>query len=56
MYRAGVKMIGKPHFTQLYDCAGKCAFTERNIRSGYRKTSLYPYDLNIVLVTIDVRR
>jgi DDE superfamily endonuclease len=53
MYRAGVKMIGKPHFTQLYDRARKCAFTERNIRSGYRKTGLYPYDPSIVLGTID---
>ena len=53
MYRAGVKMIGKPHFTQLYDRARKRAFTERNIRSGYRKTGLYPYDPNVVLDTID---
>ena len=28
-------------------------FTERNIRSGYHKTGLYPYDPNIVLDTID---
>jgi hypothetical protein len=54
MYRAGVKMIGKPHFTQLYDRARKRAFTERNIRSGYRKTGLYPYDPNTVLNTIDL--
>ena len=53
MYRAGVKMIGKPHFTQLYDRARKHAFTERIIRSGYRMTGLYPYDPNIVLDTID---
>jgi hypothetical protein len=53
MYRAGIKMIGKPHFTQLYDRARKRAFTERNIRSGYRKTGLYPYDPNVVLDTID---
>jgi hypothetical protein len=53
MYRAGVKMIGKPYFTQLYDHACKCVFTERNIHSGYRKTGLYPYNPNIVLVTID---
>ena len=46
-------MIGKLHFTQLYDRARKRAFTERNICSGYRKTGLYPYDLNIVLDTID---
>jgi hypothetical protein len=53
MYRVGVKMIGKPHFTQLYDRALKRVFTERNIRSGYRKTGLYPYDPNVILDTID---
>ena len=49
-------MIGKQHFTQLYDCACKRAFTERNICFGYCKASLYPFDPNIILVTIDVRR
>ena len=53
IYRAGVKMIGKSHFTQLYNRAHKRAFTERNICSGYRKTGLYPYDPNIVLDIID---
>ena len=50
---ASLKMIGKLHFTQLYNRAHKRMFTEQNIRSGYCKTSLHPYNLNVVLDTID---
>jgi hypothetical protein len=53
MHHVGVKIIGKLHFTQLYDHTCKRAFTKRNIYSGYHKTGLYPYNPNIILVIID---
>ena len=49
LYRGGVKLIGKPHFTQLYDKARRRAFTERNIRSGWRRAGLDPFRPEVVL-------
>jgi hypothetical protein len=46
-------MIGKLHFTQFYNRAHKRMFTGQNICSGYCKTGLHPYNLNVVLDTID---
>jgi hypothetical protein len=47
--RAGVGIIGKPHFTYLYDRARKEAFTPRNIRSAWSKSGLFPFDPSRVL-------
>ncbi|OGE47263.1 hypothetical protein PENARI_c052G08478 [Penicillium arizonense] len=47
--RAGVKTIGKPHFTYLYDRARNEAFTPRNIRSAWSKSGLFPFDPSRVL-------
>ncbi|KUL81896.1 hypothetical protein ZTR_09528 [Talaromyces verruculosus] len=48
-YRGGANAIGKPHFTYLYDRARQTALTRRNIRSGWAKTGLVPFDPNRVL-------
>lgn len=42
--RAGVGIIGKPHFTYLYDRARKESFTPRNIRSAWSRSGLFPFD------------
>lgn len=47
--RGGVKIIGKQHFTLLYDQARQVAFTPHNIKSGWAKTGLFPFDPNKVL-------
>jgi hypothetical protein len=52
LYRGGANHIGKLHFTLLYDRARQKAFTTRNIRSGWKKTGLNPWNPNIVLDTI----
>lgn len=49
MYREGANTAGKQRFTSLYSRARKSAFTERNIRSGWAKTELLPFDPNRVL-------
>jgi hypothetical protein len=35
LFRGGANMIGKQHFTLLYDRARTVAFTPRNIKSGW---------------------
>jgi hypothetical protein len=42
-------MIGKQHFTLLYDRARTVAFTPRNIKSGWSKTGLFPFNPDKVL-------
>ncbi|PIA82972.1 hypothetical protein CB0940_12205 [Cercospora beticola] len=42
--RGGVGTIGKEHFTYLYNPARERAFTSRNIRSGWAKAGLFPFD------------
>ncbi|GIZ48193.1 hypothetical protein CKM354_001126400 [Cercospora kikuchii] len=42
--RGGVGTIGKEHFTYLYTPARERAFTSRNIRSGWAKAGLFPFD------------
>lgn len=49
LYRGGANAIGKPHFTYLYDRARQAALTRRNIRSGWARTGLVPFDPNHVL-------
>ncbi|KAJ6016491.1 hypothetical protein N7540_011082 [Penicillium herquei] len=53
--RAGVSNIGKPHFTYLYNCARKEAFTSRNIQSAWSKSGLFPFDPSRVLRDIQSR-
>jgi hypothetical protein len=46
-------MIGKQHFTLLYDRARCKAMTSRNIISGWSKTGLRPFNPERVLKEIE---
>jgi hypothetical protein len=45
----GVKIIGKQHFTLIYDQARRAALTPSNIKSAWAKVGLYPFDPDKVL-------
>jgi hypothetical protein len=47
--RGCVGTIGKEHFTYLYSPARTKAFTSRNIRAGWSKAGLYPFNPDKVL-------
>ena len=47
--RGGVNTIGKEHFTSLYSPARKRALTEKNIRAGWAKSGLFPFNPDRVL-------
>jgi hypothetical protein len=49
LYRGGSNMIGKQHFTLLYDRARRKALNPRNIVSGWSKTGLRPFNPERVL-------
>lgn len=49
LFRGGSNMIGKQHFTLLYERARNVAFTPRNIRSGWTKSGLFPFHPERVL-------
>lgn len=49
LYRGGSNIIGKQHFTLLYDRALRKAINPRNIMSGWSKTGLRLFDLERVL-------
>ncbi len=49
LYRGGSNMIGKQHFTMLYDRARRKAINPRNIMSGWSKTGLRPFNPERVL-------
>ena len=49
LYRGGANTIGKQHFTLLYRCAREVAFTPRNIRSGWSKAGIFPFNPERVL-------
>ena len=49
LFRGGSNMIGKQHLTLLYDRARTVAFTPRNIKSGWSKTGLFPFNPDRVL-------
>jgi hypothetical protein len=49
LYRGGSNIIGKQHFTLLYDRARRKAMTSRNIISGWSKTGLCPFNPERVL-------
>lgn len=50
--RGGVGMVGKEHFTYLYSPARKHALTARNIRAGWAKAGLFPFNPTRVVVDI----
>jgi hypothetical protein len=52
LYRGGANTVGKQHFTLLYSRARSLAFTSRNIKSGWSKTGLYPFNPDRVLKEI----
>ena len=41
--------MSKRHFWSLFKPAFDSAFTEKNIKSGWKKTGLYPLDVEVVL-------
>jgi hypothetical protein len=49
LYRGGANMVGKQHFTLLYSRARAMAITPRNIKSGWSKCGLFPFDPDRVL-------
>ncbi len=53
LYRGGADTVGKQHFTLLYSRARNLAFTPRNIKSGWCKARLYPFDPDRVLNEIN---
>jgi hypothetical protein len=44
LYRGGANTVGKQHFTLLYSRARDTAFTVRNIKSGWSKAGLVPFN------------
>ena len=52
LFRGGSGMIGKQHFTLLYERARLKAFTPRNIRSGWTRAGLFPFNPERVLSDI----
>ena len=52
LYRGGANTVGKQHFTLLYSRARSMAFTPRNIKSGWSKTGLYPFNPDRILNNI----
>ena len=49
LLRGGANAIGKQHFTLLYDRARQVAITSRNVRSGWSKAGLWPFNPQPVL-------
>lgn len=53
LFRGGANTIGKQHFTLLYSQARRAAFTSRNIKSGWAKAGLFPFNPDRVLREIE---
>ena len=49
LFRGGANVVGKQHFTLLYDRARQIAITKRNISSGWSKAGLFPFNSERVL-------
>jgi hypothetical protein len=49
LYRGGANTVGKEHFTSLYSPAREKALTPRNIKAGWIKAGLYPFNPDRVL-------
>ncbi|KAF2676794.1 DDE-domain-containing protein [Lentithecium fluviatile CBS 122367] len=54
LYRGGVTVINKKHFTTLYSPAQEKAMTKKNILAGWAKTGLFPFNPERVLRDIVV--
>lgn len=55
LVRVRINHITKLEFLPAFKDAFKAAFTEQNIKSGFRATGLVPYDPNNVLSHLDLR-
>ena len=53
LYRGGANTVGKQHFTLLYSRARDVALTPHNIKSGWMKAGLFPFNPDRVLQEID---
>ena len=53
LYQGGANTVRKEHFTLLYGRARHAAFTPRNIRAGFAKTGLVPFNPDTVLRHIE---
>ena len=53
--RLRINHITKLEFLPAFKEAFKAAFTDQNIKSGFRATGLVPYDLEAVLSTLDLK-
>lgn len=49
LYRGGASTVGKGHFTSLYSPARVKALTPKNIKLGWMKAGLYPFNPDKVL-------
>jgi DDE superfamily endonuclease len=49
LYRGSANTVGKEHFTSLYSSAREKALTSRNIKSGWIKAGLFPFNPDRVL-------
>ena len=49
MYRGGLDIVGKEHFTSLYFPARETAITKRNILAAWAATGLFPFNPERVL-------
>ena len=49
LHRGGANTVGKEHFTLLYSRARDVALTVRNIKSGWAKAGLFPFNPDRVL-------
>jgi len=49
LYRGGANTVGKKHFTSLYSPARDKALTPPNIKAGWIKAGLFPFNPDSVL-------
>lgn len=49
LYRGGANTVGKEHFTSLYSPGRETALTPRNIKAGWIKAGLSPFNSDRVL-------
>jgi hypothetical protein len=52
LYRGGANTVNKEHFTSLYSPARDQALTSRNIKAGWMKAGLFPFNPDRVLKDI----
>src|SRR5215471_15138494 len=49
LYQGGANTVGKEHFTALYSAAQEKALTPHNIKAGWGRSGLSPFNPNRVL-------